>query len=78
MTGRGVATQDAGQYEKFANTSQWKFKSQLGKTYNLSARKYCPVILTEYGERKLAAIQWGLIPSFNSEDATRYNTINAR
>jgi putative SOS response-associated peptidase YedK len=46
--------------------------------YNISARRPAAVLFAADGRWQLASMQWGLVPSWESEPATKYSTQTAR
>jgi putative SOS response-associated peptidase YedK len=49
----------------------------FGPRYNIAPQQEAPVVLTN-GERRLALLTWGLVPSWSREPAAGYRMINAR
>lgn len=50
----------------------------LALRYNIAPTQALPVIRSREGQRQLAKMHWGLIPSWSKEPKAIYGTINAR
>lgn len=46
--------------------------------YNVAPSQEIPAVRVEQGARTLAALRWGLVPSWSKEPAPGFSTINAR